>query len=57
LTERLLNHVSGSTTGGLIAVYQKHTWLPEMRRAAQNYEENLAALLEAGEKHAGAQAA
>jgi integrase len=57
LTERLLHHVSGSTTGGLIAVYQKHTWLPEMRRAAQNYEEKLAALLEAGEKHAAAEAA
>ena len=51
LTERLLNHISGSTTGGLIAVYQKHTWLPEMRLAAQHYEENLATLLQAGGNH------
>jgi integrase len=30
--EKLLNHVSGSF-GGIVSVYQRHNWLPEMREA------------------------
>lgn len=30
--EKLLNHVSGSFSG-IVAVYQRHNWLPEMRDA------------------------
>lgn len=40
VTEKLLNHVSGSH-GGIVSVYQRHTWLPEMRRAVSNYEAHL----------------
>ena len=32
VTEKLLNHVSGST-GGIVAVYQRHTYAKEMREA------------------------
>jgi integrase len=42
--ERLLNHVSGSL-GGLVAIYQKHNWMPEMRDAIIKWENCLAALL------------
>jgi integrase len=45
LTERLLHHVSASTTGGLVGVYQLHTWLPEMRVAVYNYDRHIAVLL------------
>lgn len=42
--EKLLNHVSG-TLGGIVGVYQKHTWMPEMRAAVAAYEAHLATLL------------
>lgn len=45
VTERLLNHISGTTTGGLIAVYQRHSYMDEMREAIQKWEEHLASLL------------
>lgn len=32
VTEKLLNHVSG-TTGGIVGVYQRHSFFPEMRNA------------------------
>ena len=32
MTEKLLNHVSG-TTGGIVAVYQRHSYEDEMRMA------------------------
>jgi integrase len=32
ITEKLLNHVSG-TTGGLVAVYQRHAYFDEIRDA------------------------
>lgn len=33
VVERVLNHVAGSTTGGLIAVYQRHDYATERRAA------------------------
>jgi integrase len=43
VTEKLLNHVSG-TTGGIVAVYQRHTYQKEMREAVDLWEDSLAAL-------------
>jgi integrase len=43
--EKLLNHVSGSF-GGIVSVYQRHNWLPEMRNAIEVWEQWLAAALE-----------
>jgi hypothetical protein len=43
--EKLLNHVSGSF-GGIVAVYQRHNWLPEMRSAIEVWEKWLASALE-----------
>ena len=40
--EKLLNHVSGSF-GDIVAVYQRHNWLPEMRSAIDVWEKWLAA--------------
>jgi hypothetical protein len=37
VTEKLLNHVSGST-GGFVGVYQRHEFLDEMREAISRYE-------------------
>jgi integrase len=39
VTERLLNHISG-TQAGIVSVYQKHTYLPEMRKAMEAYEQD-----------------
>ena len=44
VTEKLLNHVSG-TTGGIVAVYQRHTYLDEMREAVETWEAHLKKLL------------
>lgn len=41
VTERLLNHVSG-TVSGISAVYNRHTYMPEMREAITRYEAFLA---------------
>lgn len=38
ITERLLNHVSG-TQGGIVAVYQKYQYLDEQREAVDKYEQ------------------
>jgi integrase len=35
VVERLLNHVSGSTTGGIVAVYQRHDFRDEKRAAVR----------------------
>lgn len=43
VTEKLLNHVSG-TTGGIVSVYQRHTYLEEMRRAIEEWEQHLRSL-------------
>jgi integrase len=44
VTEKLLNHVSG-TTGGLVAVYQRHAYMDEMRAAVFAWEKRLSELL------------
>jgi integrase len=43
VTEKLLNHVSG-TISGVAAVYNRHTYLEEMRVAVATYDEYLAKL-------------
>jgi integrase len=40
VTERLLNHISG-TQAGIVGVYQRHTYMPEMRKAMEAYEREL----------------
>ncbi len=44
VTERLLNHVSGSISG-VAAIYNRHTYLPEMRDAVEKYEDHLSSIL------------
>jgi integrase len=44
VTEKLLNHVSGSL-GGIVGVYQKYDFQPEMRKAANEWEAKLSRLL------------
>lgn len=44
VTEKLLNHVSG-TTGGIVGVYQRHSYMDEMREAVQRWEGQLARIL------------
>jgi len=44
VTEKLLNHVSG-TTGGIVAVYQRHAYEDEMRAVVTRWERHLARLL------------
>lgn len=43
VTERLLNHISG-TVSGIAAVYNRYTYTDEMRKAVQAWEEFVAAL-------------
>jgi hypothetical protein len=38
--EKLLNHVSGSFSG-IVAVYQRHNFMPEMRDAIEKWEARL----------------
>ena len=40
VTEKLLNHVSG-TISGVAAVYNRHSYMEEMREAMVNYDEYL----------------
>lgn len=40
VTEKLLNHVSG-TVSGVAAVYNRHTYLPEMQEAVKLYERHV----------------
>jgi integrase len=44
VTERLLSHVSGSL-GGIVGLYQRHSYEPEMRQAQERYENFLRELL------------
>jgi integrase len=44
VTEKLLNHVSG-TTGGIVAVYQRHAYMDEMRIAIESWERHLVSLM------------
>ncbi len=45
VTEKLLNHVSGSM-GGIVGVYQRHDFMDEMRDAISRYEAWLSHILE-----------
>jgi integrase len=44
VTERLLNHVSG-THAGIVGVYQRHSYDIEMKIAVETYEQHLAKVL------------
>ena len=44
VTEKYVNHVSGSQ-GGIVGVYQRHTYMPEMREAVAKWEEKLLTVL------------
>ena len=44
VTERLLSHVSGSL-GGIVGLYQRHSYEPEMRQACENFEAHLSDLV------------
>ena len=44
VTEKLLNHVSG-TVSGVAAIYNRHAYMDEMRAAVANWEMRLATLL------------
>jgi integrase len=44
VTEKLLNHVSG-TISGVAAVYNRHSYLDEMREAIDQYDDYLASLV------------
>jgi integrase len=44
VTEKLLNHVSG-TISGVAAIYNRHTYLAEMRAAVANYEAHIKKLI------------
>jgi hypothetical protein len=37
VTEKLLNHVSGSMGGSIVGVYQRHEFMDEMREAISRY--------------------
>ena len=44
VTEKLLNHLSG-TVSGVAAIYNRHTYMDEMRRAITSWEQLLSGLL------------
>jgi integrase len=44
VTEKLLNHVSG-TTGGIVGVYQKHQYWDEQVAAMKAWEDRLQSLV------------
>jgi integrase len=44
VVERVLNHVAGATTGGLVAVYQRHEYLTERRTALETWADYLRGL-------------
>jgi len=44
VTERLLNHASG-TVSGVAAIYNRHTYLPEMTAAIHHYEQHIKELV------------
>lgn len=45
VTEKLLNHISGSLSG-VAAIYNRYTYAPEMKAAAEAYEAHLRRLLD-----------
>jgi integrase len=44
VVERVLNHIAGATTGGLVAVYQRHEYLAERRAALEAWADYLKGL-------------
>lgn len=44
VTERLLNHTSGAISG-VAAIYNRHSYMPEIRQACEGYERYLAELI------------
>ncbi len=44
VTEKYINHISG-THGGIVGIYQRHTFLPEMREAVEKWEQHLTSLV------------
>jgi integrase len=48
VTEAVLNHLSGSR-GGIVGVYQRHTWADEKRAALNAWGEHVAAIVEGRE--------
>jgi integrase len=48
VTEKFINHISG-TQAGIVSVYQRYQYLPEMRQAVAAYEAHLDGLLRARE--------
>jgi len=44
VTEKYINHISG-THGGIVGIYQRHTFLPEMREAVEKWEAHLSEVL------------
>lgn len=50
VTEKLLNHVSG-TTGGIVGVYQRHSYMDEMRKAVRQWEDRFAKILAASKRN------
>ena len=45
VTEKYINHISG-THGAIVGVYQRHSFMPEMREAVARYEIHLTKILE-----------
>lgn len=54
VTERLLNHVSGSF-GGIVGVYQRYDYMPEMRDAITRWEAHVARMVQSGQSDRGSQ--
>jgi integrase len=44
VTEKILNHVSG-TTGGIVGIYQRHSYMDERRKAIKQWEARLAEIV------------
>jgi integrase len=49
VTEKLLNHISG-THAGVVGIYQRHSYMPEMRKAVEAYDAYLSALFVKNER-------
>ena|SRR5271166_3854720 len=47
VTERLLNHVSG-TQSGIAAIYNRHSYEKEMREAIEKYQDYIQKIIENG---------
>jgi Site-specific recombinase XerD len=53
VTERLLNHVSGSF-GGIVGVYQRYDYMPEMKDAIARWETHVQAIVRGDKSDPGA---